>query len=540
MTDRRSLAILLLVQIAIIAVVDPRGNFPVNDDWAFAHSVRWLLEEGRVRVSDWAAMNLLPQTVAGALVTALFGFSFAALRHLTQCVAVLALFGAYAWFRAARFDARDALVATLVVAAFPAWAVLSNSYMTDLYGAALAWPSAALFAIALRQPTLRALAGATILAAIAVLERQVALVVPFAFMVASLWTRRPWTATALAAAIAPFLCTLGAALAYYAYLVHGPGVPEAQRVTNERLIPMAVDAATTTKWAAWALGNASALIGYLGLFAAGWTFWYCWRFSRRTRSVLTIAGVAAGAAAIWLGELPPYLPDNVVDAAGIGPFMLYDATRGIAPLDRGAGLVWPIAGATAAFVAIGLAFAFASSAARAFREGRNADAVSVFVLVLLVVYVAPFVVTAFFDRYLLFVLPFVLVLWQRAGRGDVVTHPLLRKSLAAGWIAAVFAWSLTATHDYFAWNRARWDAIHLAEGLGGTAASIDGGFEYNGLERFEIQHESLEGKSWYWVRDDLYVVAFSNVPGYDEVKSFPVKRWLPRTPAEVKLLRRRS
>ena len=50
MTDRRSLTILLVLQLAIVAVSDPRGDFPLNDDWAFAHSVQWMLGEGRMRV----------------------------------------------------------------------------------------------------------------------------------------------------------------------------------------------------------------------------------------------------------------------------------------------------------------------------------------------------------------------------------------------------------------------------------------------------------------------------------------------------------
>jgi len=48
-----------------------------------------------------------------------------------------------------------------------------------------------------------------------------------------------------------------------------------------------------------------------------------------------------------------------------------------------------------------------------------------------------------------------------------------------------------------------------------------------------------EGKSWYWVKDDRYVVAFSKVEGYDEIESWKVPHWLPRSPAEIKLLRRK-
>jgi hypothetical protein len=50
------------------------GDFPINDDRAYGHSARWLLDEHRIRLSDWIAMNLLPQTLLGAGTSALFGF----------------------------------------------------------------------------------------------------------------------------------------------------------------------------------------------------------------------------------------------------------------------------------------------------------------------------------------------------------------------------------------------------------------------------------------------------------------------------------
>jgi hypothetical protein len=50
---------------------------------------------------------------------------------------------------------------------------------------------------------------------------------------------------------------------------------------------------------------------------------------------------------------------------------------------------------------------------------------------------------------------------------------------------------------------------------------------------------TVPGKSWWFVTDDRYVVAFSPVPGYDVVETWKVPRWLPRSPAEVRLLRRK-
>ena len=96
---------------------------------------------------------------------------------------------------------------------------------------------------------------------------------------------------------------------------------------------------------------------------------------------------------------------------------------------------------------------------------------------------------------------------------------------------------VAATHDYFAWNRARWDAIHAAERLGATPNTLDGGYEYNAYHRFEIKPRITgSSKSWWWIADDRYVVAFSVPPGFVELARFDVDRWLARTPPAIYLL----
>ncbi|HET7924933.1 MAG TPA: hypothetical protein VFL30_08540, partial [Rhodanobacteraceae bacterium] len=177
------------VALALAFAVDPRGNFPLNDDWAYAHSVEWLFVEHRIRLSDWIAMNLLPQTLLGTLATAIGGFAFTTLRHLTQIVAAAVAVLALGFFRAAGLDRRDALMATLTLIAMPCWLPLANSYMTDLYGMLFALPAAALFVRALREPKPVLLVGGTLLAVAGVLQRQVVLAVPAAFCVAWLAAR---------------------------------------------------------------------------------------------------------------------------------------------------------------------------------------------------------------------------------------------------------------------------------------------------------------------------------------------------------------
>ncbi|MEP7276146.1 MAG: hypothetical protein ABI812_07305 [Betaproteobacteria bacterium] len=73
--DRRCVLALAALQLAVVAVVMPRGNFPLADDWTYAHSVLALRDEHAIRLSSWVLPNILPQTLLGGLATALWGFS---------------------------------------------------------------------------------------------------------------------------------------------------------------------------------------------------------------------------------------------------------------------------------------------------------------------------------------------------------------------------------------------------------------------------------------------------------------------------------
>jgi hypothetical protein len=323
--DARTLAALAVLHVAMIAIVDPRGEFPVNDDWAYFRAVEWWFAEGRIRLPEWVGMNLATQTLAGAAVAGVFALKFETLRHLTQAVALAAIFGAYALFRALALERRDAFVATAAVIAFPPWAVLANSYMTDLYGLVFALPAAVLYVRALESPSRRMVVVATLLAIAGTLQRQVVLVIPFAYMAASLWSRPARSPRTIATAIAPFALTLGCEFAYHAYLALGPGIPIGQTVAHGRLLPMALKAlANDENTAVLVLWNAAGIVGYLGLFAAGWIVWCIAGAPTRTRGLVIAGGVAVAALAFAAEWFPPYRADSVLDRAGIGPILFYE------------------------------------------------------------------------------------------------------------------------------------------------------------------------------------------------------------------------
>ena len=332
----RAAAVLIAVQIALFALIEPRGEFPLNDDWAYAHSVLWLLSEHRVRVSDWAAMNLLPQTLAGGATAAAFGFSFTALRHLTQLVALIASAAMLWLFRTAGLTPAQALLAALVVAITPWWIALANSFMSDFYAIALALPAAALYLRALRSgrhTDAGTLVAAVIFSVLGVLQRQVVLVLPFAFGCAWLATRVADTPHSLrsprnwAYAAAPLAACVLAIAMYKAYLINGPGLPTAQQQIEGRVLPMLgrLLVGDSFYWL-WSAKLVSGLVGFTGLVAAGFAIILLGRgggTARQRAWILICAGalIVLVLAGVWV---PPFRPGQLITATSLGPYSLFD------------------------------------------------------------------------------------------------------------------------------------------------------------------------------------------------------------------------
>ena len=149
----------------------------------------------------------------------------------------------------------------------------------------------------------------------------------------------------------------------------------------------------------------------------------------------------------------------------------------------------------------------------------------------------------YFDRYLLPVIPFAAAVLA-AGQ------PELRVGAAAWALALALAWyAVAGTHDYMAWNRARFAMLSELESAGTDPRSIDGGVEYNGwrlahdLGTWPTTEEARTGqpatkRSWWWVVDDRYVVTFRSLEGYALKAQRQYRTWLVPGQGRVLLLER--
>src|SRR5262249_41975781 len=149
--DSICMMLLCLIWVLAAIAVNPVGDFPLNDDWAYGSAVRTLLEEGDLRFSDWTATNLIAQVLWGAMFCLPTGFSFTALRVSTLVLGLIGVVATYGLLREARAREGLSLFAALVLAFNPIYFSLSFTFMSDVPFVAIAAASSWLCTIGLRR-----------------------------------------------------------------------------------------------------------------------------------------------------------------------------------------------------------------------------------------------------------------------------------------------------------------------------------------------------------------------------------------------------
>ncbi len=550
-----SLAAVFLVWCAAVALAGPGGNFPLSDDWAYAHLVRALCEGRGFDPLPWTGASAVVQALYGSAVCWLGGgFSHEALRWTTLALSALGIAAFHFLLLELGAAVHVAAAGTAVLAFSPLWFNQSFTFMTDVPFASLAIVATWLYARAFRRGRSADFVLAGAVAAAAFLVRQHAVAIAAAAATAALW---PSSATgereetggvragngrtnesrAMRAAAAVALPLLALA-AYVWWVATASEVPLAMRnKAGEALAasPLAM------------AGVAFRSLATLGFLFLPWAI--ATRPSERDgrrRFAAAFAVLAAAAAFLYAreGDSMFYL-SNVLGDFRVGAITTRDVLflgRPLAPeggpVFHGVVTLLSLAGAAV------LVATLASARPGAATSRASADATRFCVLALVLSgLLTLFQARYYFDRYVLVLLPLAIA-------SATALAPRLRFGAGSGAaLAALALYGVAGTHDYMAWNRARWSLLDAAEAAGATARQIDGGVEYNAvrlaaeLRTAPSDAQARSGqpasqKSWWWVVDDPWIVAFHPLEGYSEAESREFERWLPPRKERMLLLRR--
>ncbi len=434
----------------IAAALNPFRELALQDDWAYAWSVRRLLETGSFRVSDWASPTLAAQAYWGALFCAR-GFSFAALRVSTLVLAAVAVAAFHRVLLAGGVERRSARLATAALALQPLFLSLSLTFMTDVPFLALALVAAALL------QRRRTLASGLALAA-ACLIRQTGLLVALG-LAGFLGSGGELDLHAGLSLVLPSVLALAAYLGWYLG-VHG-----------ETWAHRAYD----LRWTAAHLLNLPRL-ALDGVLRAGWTGLYAglaalpFASPRAAREGIRrpwMKALVALGALMALAAFPP--PDAILSKLGIGGVFCFG--RGA---KAGGFLAWP---GFWPLLGLGATFALASLGA-----ARMSPAARLMTWAFAPLGCAILAGGYFNDRYLLAVVPPALAL--AAG---------LPKTRARGVVlAGVAALAAAGALDDLNWNEAFWSACRRLESRGVPAERVGGTLEYVAWNNYQPRMDALK------------------------------------------------
>jgi 4-amino-4-deoxy-L-arabinose transferase-like glycosyltransferase len=550
-----SLAALVGLALAVVVAVDPRGRFPLNDDWCYAEAVRNLLTLGEVRLVDWGSPALLTQLLWGAGFAAIWGFSFDVLRASTLVLGLVALLSLRGVMRELRAGPVLATFAAIALLATPLFVLLGHTFMTDVPFLGFSLASLWLLLRGLERDSRAATWCGLLLAVAATFVRQLGLALLVGFAVATLvrgWRRpRQWLI-----AWAPLAAGFALLKIYEAWLASRGTLPGAFRM-QWMTIAQRLDV-SRFDFLVFALTNAWRIGIEVGLFAAPLAaIWLLQSRSANGRRRLIVIGAASLATLLiaWRGRLVPYFSNLVLDIGcsaprqAVGPLTIRD---GCLTPEPGLGLLRfapRVALTWIGLVALGCVLVAAFEAWRCSGTTRNAGAAladaprrSSIALVLGTAASYWVVVSSIdvFDRYLLFLVPFALVALAASMRAQPAPTRTLSWVVGGALALGSLLWSVGAVQEYLDWNRARWRAItYLARDLGAGREQIDGGFEYGGWLNFDARfRHDRRGSSWWWVVEDRYAVAFAPIQGYEVLRRFPYRGWFGLVEDDIVALER--
>lgn len=572
----------LIIDVGLIAlfwctsslIVNPIGNFPLNDDWAYGLTVKHLLDTGDYHPVGWTSAALITNVLWGYLFCLPAGFSYTALRLSTLFASLFGLIGTYILVRDLQGPRWVALVVTLSLGFNPIYYALSHTFMTDVCFTAIAIWAAVFFARSLKSGSDLQMFIGTLFAVAATLSRQIALCVPLAFAL-SVLARSPLTARAMLRAAFPLILCVTAFVTFNHWLEMSDRLPIRHDAQNQKLYELftKLEYLITRP-----LATTSTALVYLGLFLLPTLVLSAKNILGTHRGRATVL-IAAGILVLVGGPLvlahyghaaltPVVVPDNifldgnvilmpiagnVLDPSGIGPLTLRDTyvlhLNHMPALPIVFWIAVTVSGLIGAMLLIAKLSVFASDLIPRLLRRRligDSEAVGVFLLLCGSIYLLPLLGGGFFDRYLVPTTPFfaagIVGITGKFGDFPVTGGTKILRTAAFALLAAFSVYAIGSTRDYLAWNRVRWEALQdLMHDGHIDAEEIDGGFEFNGLHFYDPNYQLHfnSDKSWWWVHGDMYEIGFGPVPGYTVIKEYTYLHWLPMHEQKIVVLRKK-
>jgi hypothetical protein len=564
--DFLAVSIIMFAWVVLAGVVNPIGNFPLNDDWSYGRTVKILLEQHRFYLDGWNTATFSFQALYGLIFCIPFGFSFSALRLSTIVLGGVGIVGLYYLLRQVAMRREWAVCGALILMFNPIYFVNSFTFMTDVPFTAFAIISALFLVKSFRSDSNWHKTLGFVFLCCATMIRQITLPIALSYgFVAMLNSGLSWRSFVRA-----FWPALGVAslLAIYNFVISALGMTPALADAKQDEIAFWALKLGYARYAFFVGKNAYSFLLYLCAFALPLTgiilpfflrsnaikmVLLSWRFT-----LVTIFSFLLGCLACFYAyrDFFHVMGNNLNQSLSLGSCDVSSkCLETFFPWNRP--LVDLVIGITISLVIVTTLTVFVISVIYAvtneiLRKSFGFQVV-IFSFFICIGLIGPFSLFHTFDRYLLPIIPFVLLILASVGslllsdRPDAATSPIRGRSLyflpAVLLLVASGIICVAGTHDYLAWNRVRWRIVSdLINKQGIAPEAIDGGLAVSGWELY-AKSAALRNRWGHWYTDysvfrmddakyqigfDLKTDASAGCKRF-KIASYPLSTWmLPR------------
>lgn len=506
---------ILVVWLVLILIINPIGDFPLNDDWCYGKSVKTLTEKGYLKLYNWGEMTLVGHVFWGYFFTKIFGFSFTILRFSTLIMGYATLIGTYNLCKLANISRWITLVGVLLCMMNPIFLSLSFSFMTDIpFMCVVIW-AFYFFAKALHTNKWQPIVWAIVFCCWAFLIRQLAWVFPIVWLITVLLVKKR-NLQNLRKAIVPLVVLFVFSMVFN-YIMETNGLLQERYNSKFNLLLHNIVNLNMT-----ILINSVSyffrVMAYLGLFGLPIHLLYFNRYRFRGDKIIAIIWTAF--VTFFLLKTGKELPslDNIWIDFGVGPTTLHDHLGNFtsSPEPRAPKLFLQIITAIGVLSSTALVFHIRRLAIGFFKKTTLSPLI-MFAFVFSVTYLTPFLIVGVYDRYLLPLFPIVIVFLGT--NASIKPNKKLQYSTYV-CIVLFSLFSICAVHDHLSWNRVRWQVLNeLTETI--PKNQIQGGVEYVTWNFFSDEQEK-----WWENVETVYSLVFKPDDNQEIIRKYKYERWL--------------
>lgn len=532
-----------------LLVIGIGGDFPLNDDWAYAEGVRHLLL-GESLIMPNVCAAAIAHVALGFLSVKMLGYSYVSLRI---CSFLITIAGALAFFSTAaslRISRSQATFLTLLYASNPILLNIAFGFMSDSTALAMNMIFLACLARGLAKRTLTTMVIAFLVLAIAVSVRQSALifvvlspfclskrfaqdklkiavfVIAFALPTLSAWACDQWLMSMF---IESGSTNIGYDLVRKA---HSSIIQKCLFSAPDMVLPFFSAVAQVLCYLALFCLPALCALVPLAVGLRVRTF-----ISFKLGLAFAIVIVASSLITVLHYHQTMPFSENILRATTVGAQGVLGIIR--PPIDERWRIMITVGSALAAALLAVLLGGFCRSLSKQTMGWRSiVTAVS---LVITTLFLVLETVVRCTDRYYLIALGPVLLalgLIAKQFKQSLLVPISIVLSIAICW------YSICGNQEYLSSNRARWKGVEWLEARGVKSPLIDGGYEYNTLRDITIYNTTYRGEpprdAWRWwpVKGEKYLVSLSAVPGYKTIHFETYYSFFDRKDHRIEVLER--